>query len=375
MKKPVIVHVITGLGVGGAERALYTLLCGSLNDRSHNYVISLTSDGYYGELLRQVGVPVYSIGIESDKKGLIGSLLGGARLIRYARKCSPDILQGWMYHGNFAASIIYLFFLKSVSLVWNIRQALDDPAALSRGTRLVNKILGKVSAHADVILSNSHRSRDQHVALGYSKDNFYVIPNGFDCQKWKRIKLARDSILLELGIAQESFVIGFVGRPDPAKNISLLFSAFDRVISQLDNAVLVCVGDGLDKDQAIVEASSQTFFVGHQKDISYWMSSFDILCLPSRWEGFPNVVGEAMACEVPCVVTDVGDSAYIVGPTGWVVSSDSVSDLTIALINAARAPESELKERGRAARRRIMDNFSLDSISGKYVSLYKSLLE
>jgi glycosyltransferase involved in cell wall biosynthesis len=114
----------------------------------------------------------------------------------------------------------------------------------------------------------------------------------------------------------------------------------------------------------------QIHFLGERKDITKIMSAIDILALPSDGEAFPNVVGEAMACETPSVVTDVGDCAAIVGETGRVVPPGDMAKFAEAVLDLLSKPKSERQSMGRAARARVKKLYDLDRVARDYRDLY-----
>ena len=224
----------------------------------------------------------------------------------------------------------------------------------------------------EVTIYNSRRALAQYSKINYKSINSRFIPNGFDLQDWRPDSFDRDNVRSELGLNKSDFVIGFVGRGHSQKNPTNLFDAFLTVSAYSSRARLVSVGRTLDKFCANKHA---VIFTGEINNVQRIMRAFDVLCLSSSAEGFPNVIGEAMATGVPCVTTDVGDAREIVGRTGWVVPPSDSDALARALIEALEAPPEELRARGAAARARIEAEFSIASISEKYIALYERLIE
>lgn len=364
-----ITHVISGLGVGGAERALYGLLSGGLQEHYENHVISLTDDGAFGPMLRMAGVKVDAIGMPRGRIEL-GAV---AKLLRTVRAGRPDILQGWMYHGNIAASLARGCVARPSALAWNIRTS-----ALAKGQqRALTKLLiesGKMLARGpNAIVYNSRKSQFGHVVAGYPAEKSVLIPNGFDTCYWRPREEARSALRRLANVPPNKQIIGFVGRGHPLKDLPNLFGAF-RVISRSHpECHLVCIGRDLtDFAPSDIDRARLTF-LGEREDVAHLMSGLDLLCLSSSAEGFPNVIGEAMACGVPCVTTDVGDAADIVGSTGWVVPSLDSEALARALGEALDICTTEAQERSRAARIRIETCYSLSSTVAKYVDLYRNI--
>ena len=366
-KLPKAIHIITGLDKGGAERFLYNLISNGLKGQFSNSVISLMSEGYYGNLLKKKRIPVFSLDM---KRGQINfSALRNLKRILSDQK--PDVIQGWMYHGNLAALLGYLMISRKASLSWTIRLSLEIYKRMKFTTRLAIKLGSFFSNIPDLIIYNSNRSLKQHRDIGYNKHNDFSIPNGFDIRVWKPNKKIRLALRNKLKISNNTKVIGYVGRGDDQKDIPTLFKAFDRVCKKHSNIVLITVGRNLKKYST---NNKKIFFLGQQSNVHELMQIFDLLCLSSKAEGFPNVIGEAMATGVPCVTTDVGDAKNIVGKTGWISPPNDPISLANCLDNALKNSPKRLKKYGQIARKKIVNNFSIDDVKNQYISLYNSTL-
>jgi glycosyltransferase involved in cell wall biosynthesis len=361
-----ITHIITGLNVGGAERALFTVLTHGLEGPFRNRVISLMGPGHYGPLLQEFGIPLTCIRM-SPGKPTPGAL---RRLLAAVAEDPTDIMQGWMLHGNLAATLARWRVSRAAPLVWNQRTSLDALADETKMKRGLIWLESKLSGNPAAIIYNSARARRQFGKYGYKDDNALHIPNGFDTDKWRFDESARQSIRQELGIAQNSTVIGYVGRGHPQKDLGNLYAAFERVAAKYQNVVLVAVGRDL--EQGAPDAD-RIILTGQRNDVPELMCSFDLVCLSSRAEGFPNVIGEAMACGLPCVTTDVGDARDIVGSTGWVAPPRNPELLADCLEAALSCTGESLKERGARARERIVSQFSIPSVIDRYASIYRSV--
>jgi glycosyltransferase involved in cell wall biosynthesis len=364
-----VTHIITGLHVGGAERALCNLLTGGLQSYANNQVISLMDEGTYGPLLREAGIEVHCLGMSPGRPDPIGV----AKLLRAVRSHTPDILQGWMYHGNFAASLARRFAAPGAALSWNIRTSLDNLDNAKRSTRWLIEMGRRLSRGANAVIYNSHRSRLQHESDGYASAGGIFIPNGFDVEQWRPDPGGKSSLARILGLAADTKIIGFVGRACPAKDLPNLFAAFQEVASTHFGCHLVCVGRQIEETAPPSLDRSRVTFLGQRADIPQIMPGFDLLCLSSSTEGFPNVIGEAMSCGVPCVATDVGDAAIIVGEAGWVVPARNAAFLAQALREALNLSDAEKVRLAGLARQRIESHYALPAIVGQYAALYRSL--
>ena len=362
-----ITHIITGLERGGAERSLYNLLTNGLEGPFKNQVISLMSEGHYGPLLKQAGIPLTCLNMS---RGQIFDLKAFWKLRAVLHKDSPDILQGWMYHGNLAASLGTLLCKKSVKLSWNIRLSLEIFPDMGPATRTGIKLSAWLSSWSKSIIYNSNRSRTQHRGIGFAKYHDHFIPNGFITEKWAPNEMTRKKVRHELSIPDNTRVIGYVGRGDEQKDLPNLFKAFEKISQKHSDTILIAVGLGLDKYKP---SSERIKFLGQRSDVQDIMLSFDLLCLSSRAEGFPNVIGEAMSSGLPCVTTDVGDASNIVAETGWVAPPRDSNQLASCLDAALTLTPEELKNLGNLARERIINNFSMISVKEKYITLYRSM--
>lgn len=366
-----VLHIITGLNVGGAERALYTLITGGLRETVGHQVISLTGGGHYGPLLRGAGVPVTCLNMVPGRASLRSAL----RLRRAVRAAAPDIIQGWMYHGNLAASAARRLARPGAVTSWNIRQSLEGFSELKSSTRAIINLGAHLSGGAEAVLYNSARARLQHEARGYASARSQIIPNGFDARKWTPDPGARHRLRQEVGLPADATIIGFVGRGHRDKDIPNLMSAFRHVSMTDQTAHLVCVGSDIEERYSSSRGDGRISYLGQRHDIEHLMPGFDLLCLSSSFEGFPNVIGEAMACGIPCVTTDVGDAATVVADTGWVTPSRDSAALADALLQALAASPEERWARGQAARARIKAHYSLESVVDQYRALYARLAD
>ncbi len=370
-----VCHIITGLNVGGAERALHSLLSGGLAKAHDCHVISLSDEGHYGALISGLGVRVHCLGMSAGPVGVWKI----ARLWSLLRKIRPDILQGWMYHGNLAASLGRLMARGNPAVVWNVRQSLYDIAAEKRSTQVAIQLSRLTSRGTASILYNSRVSRGHHEALGFDSRNGRVIPNGFDLDIWRPDVAARASFRGSLGLTDATPLLGYVGRFDPLKDVPNLLTALREVMAVHPTVHVAIVGRELGPDNPALGPlysalpAERLHVLGQKANIPEIVAGLDLLCLCSRSEGFPNVVGEAMATGVPVVVTDVGDSADVVGDTGWIVPPSDSKALARALLDALAESAPARRERGQRARQRVSGQFSLSAAMEQYGQLYREL--
>jgi len=370
------VHIITDLSTGGAQMMLYKLLASI--DRSHfePIVICLMDKDVIGKKIETLDIPVYTVNMSQGKL----SISALWRLIKLVRASVPDVIQGWMYHGNIAAIIGRIFCFKKVALLWNIRHSVYDLKYEKKYTAQIIRIGAICSKMAIKIIYNSSKSAEQHEELGYTVDRTVVIPNGFDCLRFKPSSVARIAMRKELTIKENDIVIGLIGRYHPMKDHDNFFKAAGILIRIYSNVCFVLAGPGVDDSNAEISKAIRQHrieekirLLGDRKDTPVINAGLDIACSSSYGEAFSNVIGEAMACGVPCVVTDVGDSAWIVGDTGKVVPPRNPEALAKAWSFLIEAGPEERNRLGDKARQRILENFTLDKIVQEYERLYESV--
>lgn len=365
---PIITHIITGLDVGGAERALYTLLSNGLEGPFRNQIISLMGPGHYGPFIEQAGIPVSCLHMRAGRP----SLAALVRLRSLVARPPVHLVQGWMAHGNLAATLIRTWIQPQAILAWNIRRSLEGLPAARLSNRVIARLSARLSRKPEAIIYNSERSLSQHAQAGYCSSSAVHLPNGFDTNLWAPDDAVRWAVRNEFGIPVSSRVLGFVGRGHADKDPATLFAAFEKLASIHKDVVLLAVGRDLERFSI---NNNRILLAGQRSDVSRLMKAFDLFCMTSRVEGFPNVVGEAMSTGVPCVVTDVGDARSIVRDAGWVVPPRNVDAIVNALNEALQMKPESLRRMAENSRIRIIDDFSVTSVVERYVSLYRRLLD
>ncbi len=376
MKVPVhVLHVITGLESGGAERSLFNLLTSRVDADWHHSVVSLSGLGHYGAILQREGIDVCAL----NMRNIFEVTQLPKRLTEAITRSKIDIVQGWMPHGNVMASIIASVIRCRVRLAWNIRQSLYDPGDEKFLTRGLIRGLKTISRQPDVIIYNSHQAREHHEALGFSQDRAVVIPNGFDVEHWRPDQMRRVNTRTTLGVGEDAIILGFVGRFDPLKNIPGFMLACAKAMEIEPALHVVLAGKGLTTSNPALAPlfamlpSGRVHALGRRADIEEVMPAFDFFCLSSVSEAFPNVIGEAMASGLPCIATDVGDCARLVADTGRIVPRGDVEALALAIADMVRLGDAERTKLGMAARQRIAESFSLAATTEAYVELYYSM--
>jgi len=372
-----ILHVITGLSTGGAERALFTLLSGGLANRLDNTVVSLGGRGTMGSRIEELGVPVYAL----EMRSCIPWPRVLLQLRRIVRAFDPDVIQGWMYHGNLAATAASRMGRVHARVVWNIRHSLYDLKAEKYLTRYVIQANRFFSGQADTLIYNSRLSKKQHETYGFVHTRSRIIPNGFDMKQLRSQPDVGLAVRHEFAIPYNTLVVGHVARFHPVKDHALFLKAAVQTARTAPNTHFLLVGREVWPDNPllsnIVPANlmDRFHFAGERMDVDRLMQAMDIFCLSSWSEAFPNVLGEAMATQVPCVATDVGDSADIVGDTGIIVPPKNQNALTEGLLRLLTMSVDALSALGELARKRIAHRYALPAIATRYINLYKKVYD
>jgi glycosyltransferase involved in cell wall biosynthesis len=369
-----VTHIITGLADGGAEAVLFRLCMH--DDANRHVVISLMDEGKYGLPLLQAGIDVHCLAMSRGK-----ITLGGlARLWRLVRAQRPDVVQTWMYHADLIGGVTAR--LAGVRTVcWGIRHSNLEPGTSKRSTIWIARLCAALSHFVPRhIVCCSLRAAEVHQALGYSARKVTVIPNGYNLGHFAPDAEVRERLRAEWGVDDSVPLIGMVARFDPQKNHANLISALGRLKRAGQAFRCVLIGMGIDSDNAELgdwleaeDVADRVLLLGTRDDIPAVMNALDVHALSSLGEAFPNVLAEAMACGTPCVTTDVGDSALIVGGTGWVVPSGEPEALARGLCSAFAEwrDHAAWRARQREARQSIVKHFSLEKMLGAYRAVWR----
>ena len=371
-----ILHLISGLNIGGAERSLHVLLTGGLASRFDNHVVSLSGPGEMGRRIAELGVPVTCLDFRHPRSALTSL----RKLTAVTRAMDPAIVQGWMYHGNLGGLLAVRFARNSAKLAWNIRHSLYDIRAEKRGSRIAIRAGRALSRRPGSIIYNSRVSRRQHEEFGFRSEHGDVLPNGFDTTFWRPDPVARAQIREALGLSPRETLVGYVGRFHPMKDVPTFLRALAPLMKIHPSLHCAIVGRDSGSDNPVLAPLvaelpvDRVRFLGERGDVHRLMAGFDLFCLSSNSEAFPNVLAEAMACGVPCVATDVGDAGEILGDAGRIVPPSDPGALSRAMDEILQLPEGARREIGARARRRIETRFSLSAAVDRYLSLYERLL-
>ncbi len=357
---------------------LYRLLVGMNKEVFDLEVISLTDQGQLGEKIQQLGIPVRALGLRQGMQIPSPAKLG--RLWRYLAGRPVDIIQTWMYHADLMAGIVGKLSTNA-TVVWNIRADVA-PYIKDKKTFILTKVCARLSSLLPTrIVSCSETARKSHLEMGYDSDKIVVIPNGFDLTHYRASQENSTSLRQELGLESTTPLIGLITRYDRRKGLPNFAQAAALLLKDMPAARFLLCGNGIHwENKELMALLQQTgiehacFLLGRREDVTPILLALDLATSSSESEAFPNVLGEAMACGVPCVATDVGDSALIIGDAGLVVPPRDAQALAAGWRTILMMSKPERVALGAAARRRIEEHFSLSSVVARYENLYREVL-
>jgi glycosyltransferase involved in cell wall biosynthesis len=371
-------HVITGLGTGGAEMMLRKLVERTEGASLLNEVVSLTTVGPVGRQLEAQHVRVTALNMRPTAPSpfAIGRLVS---LVRHAR---ADVVQTWMYHANVLGSLAAAFGGRA-PVVWNVRASTMEAGAEKWTTRALARASGYLAHRAcAAVVTNSAVAREVHRAMGFPDAHFRVIPNGFDTARFRPDADARRALRAELGLSSSAPLVGIVGRWHPAKGFATFLEAAGQLAAERTDVRFLLVGDGVTGENAELAAlvarnglASRVHCLGPRTDTPAVFAALDLYASASIYEAFPNVLGEAMASAVPCVATHVGDSALVLGDTGRVVPARDAVAMAAAWRELLSLDPAERAALGARARRRIEEHYHIDAVAEQYVELYRGIID
>jgi glycosyltransferase involved in cell wall biosynthesis len=365
-----ILHLITGLEIGGAQRILSLLATRTDRSRFTSVVVSMTEGGAIGPILLNAGIPVEILRMRrgvADPRAL-------TRFVRILRERRPDVLQTWLYHADMLGLIARRPGCAR-NLLWNIR------CSEATGSGAVRLVLSWFSAIPDGVVVNSIAGRRSHQRLGYHPRRWVHIPNGFDTHELRPDPEARSRLRAELELDKAAVAIGLAARYHPVKDHGNFLAAAALLAESRPELRFVMIGEGIEpSNRALMKAigvhglTGRVLLLGVRDDIRAVYPALDIATLSSDFgEGFPNVLGEAMSCGVPCVATNSGDTAEILGPTGVVVPPRDPAALAAGWDRLVALGVDRRRAVGVEARERIVREFELGRMIGRYEALYDEI--
>ena len=371
-----IIHIISSLDFGGAEKVLFNI-CNSDMENEH-IIVSLTQLGEYGRMLKKKKISVYVCNMKSK----IYFLSSFFYLISIIKKYKPDIVQTWMYHGDFLGSIAArLAGVKKI--VWGIRHTNLKFRKSKFTTILISRVLAKLSwSIPKLIIVCAKSAMNFHQKIGYDRKKMCLINNGYDLSIFKNNRNKKNSIRKFYKIDRSTPLLATVGRYTFEKDHENLFKALKILKTKNYKFRYLLIGPKIDYNNVQLVSQIKKYkleniviLLGIRRDIPLILKEIDLHILSSNSEAFPNVVAEAMACGTPCVVTDVGDARFIVGKTGWVAPPNN----SFLLSNSIKHALSELgtnkwKSKSNLARLRIKKNFDIENMINAYKIAWSKIM-
>lgn len=353
---------------------LCKLLSSLPKDDFQNSVVSLTTEGELASSARSAGASVYSLGIQRKRNVPAGAF----KLRKIIKIVKPHVVQTWLYHSDLIGYIAGKL-AGAPAVAWNIRCSdMGDSYYRGKGGILVH-LLAFLSSRPDAIVVNSRSGKEFHEGLGYRSKHWNVIPNGFDLEQFYPNTAARHRVRQQLGVPESTPLIGLVARFDPSKGHRTFIQAAAILAKTHPTCRFVLVGAGCEPGNfnltsMIPDSIRDRFFlIGYRRDVAALNCAFDVASCTSIFEAFPNVVGEAMACASPCVVTDVGDCREIVGDAGRVVPPNDAVAMAAAWKSLIDGGAGLRRILGEAGRRRVSERYALPVVTSQYAELYCDL--
>ncbi len=378
---PAIQHVTTSLDIGGAQAMLAKLVevTSGRTTSVKPWAITLRPPGVLASRFVDAGCRIYSLGVRGSMPGPLALL----KLLRITTATQPDLIQGWMYHGNLAATIAGFTGTRRIPTVWNIRHSLNDIHNETFRTRALLSLSSRLSHLPEAIIYNSRTAMQEHQTIGFCAERSVHIPNGFNCSVFRPDRRRRGQLKAMFGIDPEPLVVAMVARLHAMKDHNNLVEAVARVRQSGLDIHLLLAGPGFDhpppallEDIRTALPENRVTLVAERLDVADWLPAVDIVALSSAWgEGFPNILGEAMACGIPCVATDVGDSEWVMGQGGIVVPPRDPEALASALAYLGEAGTDTRHAMGDAGRARLTQYFDMETVTTSYRTLWQTIME
>jgi glycosyltransferase involved in cell wall biosynthesis len=368
---PRVLHVITTLGIGGAERFLAQLVPRLAQGGIEGRVVGLGGPGIVGTQLAAAGIGVADLGMQRNRLLQPAAIM---RLFREVRSFRPDVVSTWLYH----ADLLGLVVGRAAGcrcIAWNLRCAELDFARYARTTRWIAWALARLSRFPQLVMHNSQAGRRAHEALGYRPRHWLHVPNGIDLASVAHGEEARAAARKRLGLSNDDLAIASFARLDPAKGWDVLARAVPAFLERVPRARFVLGGRGVERSHPFFARlpADRVQLLGERLDVPELWPAFDFTTLASLSEGWPNVVAESMAACVPVVATRAGDAEDIVGAEGVVVEAGSEQALIDGWLKMAGLSREERSAMGLRARARIRERFDLGAVVERYARIYEAL--
>lgn len=369
-----ILHVITGLEVGGAEMALYRLILAFRGSQYTHTVIALTAGGGMAARFVESGIKLFLLDL---RRSPVSHMF---RLYRLVRTLRPDIVQTWLYHADFLGGLAARI-AGNRKVIWGIRTT-DVDGGCARATSLVRQLCASLSSRVPhTIVCVAEAARRSHSLIGYDAARMVVVGNGFDLSVLTAEEVERSRLRLQCGFTEDHVVLGTLGRFNLDKDHANFVQAAGQLARQHERLRFLMVGKDLNSRNTdlmrwIGETGYADRFVllGERADVAACLASMDIFCLSSRTEAFPNAVGEAMAMGLPCVATDVGDVAVLMADTGVLVPKANPEALAQGVAKLLELGPDYRKRMGKRASERIRATYTMACMRQQFELIYENVM-
>jgi glycosyltransferase involved in cell wall biosynthesis len=357
---------------------LFQLLSHTRRERFEPAVVSLVNQGALRDRIEALGIRVYSCDMKAGRP----SLRGLWRLIKIIRNYKPELISGWMYHSALAAQLARIFSAPRVPVIWSLHYCFADLTKEKALTATVIRLCRALSRLPAKIIYVSQASKMRHELFGYRCETSSVIHNGVDTQQFLPSTEARASVRAELGLENEAILIGMLGRFHPMKGHENFLKAAAQVAQANSQSHFVLIGRNVDRQNPVLMEliqelgiENRTHLLGERRDNARLAAALDVFSSSSLYgESCPNVIFEAMACGVPCVVTDIGDAAWMVGTSGRVASTLDPKALATAWLELLTIDPKERTRLGTLARSRVLEHFQIQAVMARYEQLFEQVL-
>ncbi len=370
-----IIHIISGLGNGGAEACLFRLIIAN-PDFTH-IVISITDKGFYGDILSENNIKVIALNLRSYV--FIIPILFKIKNIIVNEK--PDVIHSWMYSANLIAGFIGNF-LKIKNIIWSVHGSVHLPS-----TKLSTFIIILMCSILSWIIPNyivfvSNYSIKRHLKLGFCKNKIILITNGFTIKDQVNVYRNREFLEREFSISKDFKIFAMISRYHPVKDFKTLLLSLKKLKENFIFFKCLLIGHNIYQNKELeflvnsYQLNTNVLLVGEIRDISSLMSGFDLLFLSSLSESFPNVIIEAMANGTPCISTNVGDISLIIdNETGWVIPKSNPQAFSRSILLAINEMDNKFlwNERRLKCISKIKNNYSFEKMNNKYVELWENI--
>jgi glycosyltransferase involved in cell wall biosynthesis len=369
-----LLHIITSLETGGAQGVLVQFLQQLKIMGCEQAVISMKPSGELAQQIADLGIQVYEIPFSPYI-----FLPARDKCEQIIASYQPQIIQSWMYHADFLT--LFIRNPTKIPIIWGLHHSYEH----SRRNRLklFTKIIVKINALFSRVIPQkiiccSKSALETHTRIGYAESKMIYIPNGTDVNRFKPDPQARTKLRVELGLPPETFLIGYIARYHPQKDHASFFHAANLLLEKKEDTHFVLVGNQVVADNPEIrkqmlssKKSSHFHFMGIRTDIPMITAGVDVATLSSSGdEAFPLTIIEAMACEIPCVATDVGDVSEMIGSSGIIVPPQNPEALAEGWLNLQNKRPDERAELGRIARERVLSNFTNNAMKKQYMNVY-----